>query len=224
MPLVYAVFNTVNNKYYIGQTIRTAEQRWRTHVNEALRGSNKYLHTAIRKHGIEAFRVFVIAEVDTDRLNQVERDFVALFQSNQKEYGYNRTSGGGDRFSKTPEEKESIRARMIGNKHSLGVKLTEDHKEKLRMAKGKDWATGKIFTSEHRRRMSESAKQRADLVESGRRLGLANKGKSQSPETKELRSKRRIGRKHSPETIAKMSAARKLWHQRKACVSYTIIN
>ena len=55
---IYCITNTVNGKQYIGQTIRTIEQRFKDHINKSkCNKDNQYLYTAMNKYGIENFYV-----------------------------------------------------------------------------------------------------------------------------------------------------------------------
>ena len=58
--LIYKITNKINNKCYIGQTIKTAEERWEEHKRHAFgthqNDINKTLYQAIRKYGLENAR------------------------------------------------------------------------------------------------------------------------------------------------------------------------
>ena len=98
---IYKITNLVNGKSYIGQTIRTIEERWKQHVKDS--NSNKddfYLHRAIRKYGKENF---VIEEIFStvkesifelkEELNDHEKYYIKLFNTYNPD-GYNMTLGG----------------------------------------------------------------------------------------------------------------------------------
>lgn len=54
---IYKITNTVNNKCYIGQTIKSIEFRFKEHVRRALKRSDRKSHlgAAIRHYGENAF-------------------------------------------------------------------------------------------------------------------------------------------------------------------------
>lgn len=53
MGYIYKIINKVNNKIYIGQTINSIEERWRSHKKN---NSNcTYLKRAFSKYGISNF-------------------------------------------------------------------------------------------------------------------------------------------------------------------------
>ena len=59
MGYIYKVTNNINGKMYIGQTRRTIEQRWKQHIYDSFNNSldTSAFHCAIRKYGIEAFKI-----------------------------------------------------------------------------------------------------------------------------------------------------------------------
>lgn len=91
---VYELRCKINDKGYVGQTIRTPKQRWRDHVYVALSGRSKLpLHRAIRKYGIENFTVRVIWTGSESKLNAAERRLIRRM-STMSPFGYNLTYGG----------------------------------------------------------------------------------------------------------------------------------
>lgn len=91
MGYVYKITNKINNKNYIGQTIRHYGQRWRNHRSEAFNiESQKYeypLYRAIRKYGLENFEFSVIEECDESILTEREIYWTKYYNSVQD--GYN---------------------------------------------------------------------------------------------------------------------------------------
>lgn len=88
------VTNLVNGKKYIGQTIRTVEDRWKQHIRNA-RLSNQnahYFQYAIRKYGPENFKVEVLEECPKEELDEKEMYYIKKY--NTYEDGYNLSLGG----------------------------------------------------------------------------------------------------------------------------------
>lgn len=92
--IVYGIYNTVNGKWYIGQTIhqfcgRYAGNKWHFHT------TNQYFKRSVAKYGCEKFKVFLLEQnVSTqDALNELEKKHIqekqAIFPN-----GYNFESGG----------------------------------------------------------------------------------------------------------------------------------
>lgn len=104
MGCVYKITNQVNNKAYIGYTIRTAEQRWQQHVNCAFNPQTKdgsYDHAlkrAIRKYGPQNFLIEVIESNDDKQyLAAREKYWIKYYKTCTllpDSHGYNLTIGG----------------------------------------------------------------------------------------------------------------------------------
>ena len=129
--LIYKITNTLNNKVYIGQTIRTLKERWDQHVNDAFKHDSKYaLYEDMRVFGIENF---TLEQIDT-ATNIKELDKKEIYwikQYDSVNQGYNLTDGGhgGNTYKyKTKEEmkitKEKISITKLGTKnaHAVSVK------------------------------------------------------------------------------------------------------
>lgn len=55
MGIIYKVTNEINDKVYIGQTIRDLEKRKKSHILQSQRGSSYYFHRALVKYGVSTF-------------------------------------------------------------------------------------------------------------------------------------------------------------------------
>ena len=62
--IVYKITNLINGKVYIGQTVRSLEERYRGHIQRANKGYMGKLYPAMRKYGIDNFKPEVIEEID----------------------------------------------------------------------------------------------------------------------------------------------------------------
>ena len=109
--LIYKITNKINNKCYIGQTIKTAEERWKEHQSHAF-GShpndiNKTLYQAIRKYGLKNFTFEVLQDnIETfEQLDKAEIYWIDYYNSFIK--GYNETFGG-QQYHKILPNKEII--------------------------------------------------------------------------------------------------------------------
>lgn len=104
MGIIYKITNLVNKKIYIGQTVRTLEQRWSEHKHTALKEDKTTypLYNAMRKYGIKSFTIELIEECDNSILNDREQYWISYFNSHGNN-GYNATDGGetiGDKLCK----------------------------------------------------------------------------------------------------------------------------
>ena len=98
-----------NGKKYIGQTCVEPETRWRN--GKRYSGLMK---RAIDKYGWENIvHTILFTELDADLANEIERQLIKQYQTNNPKYGYNITAGGdGFRGSGHSEEtKQALRKR-----------------------------------------------------------------------------------------------------------------
>lgn len=95
MKYIYQIKNILDNKVYIGQT-NNIKRRWEQHKNDLKRGAhdNPYLQKVYNKYGLDIFEFSVLHEEDCDqeRLNQLEEEYIAKYDS--YENGYNCNRGG----------------------------------------------------------------------------------------------------------------------------------
>ncbi len=164
MHHIYIVTNTVTSKQYVGLT-KNLKVRWNQH--RRMNGTAKYLHASIKKYGIEAFVFTHFADAfDLESAQTIER--LLISEHNTKiPHGYNLTDGGegiiGFVFSEESKQKmrnsakgqtrskesnEKRRIAMLGNKHGLGKKHTDEHKMKISIA-----GTGRKHTEEAKAKM-----------------------------------------------------------------------
>lgn len=93
MGYIYKIENQINNKVYIGKTTYSIEERWKQHLYRFKEGKEKYaLYLAMKKYGIENFKITKIEEYDNEFLNEKEIEWIANY--NSYEQGYNMTRGG----------------------------------------------------------------------------------------------------------------------------------
>lgn len=160
--IIYKVTNLINDKLYIGQTIKTLEHRKTQHENDSLYKSlksyNYPLHKAIRKYGKENFKW---EEIDVayskDELNKKEIYYIELYDTFHGD-GYNCTIGGEGTIGRTPSQETIEKNRQANsgeNNFWYGKKLSDEHKKKISESK-----KGKKLSDEHKRNISEAQKGR----------------------------------------------------------------
>lgn len=82
--IVYHVFNKLNGKAYVGQTIGSFEKRKARHLRIHQKGNNcKYLTAALRKYGPDSFVWSILTLINTnqDDLNLAEDYWISYFQT-----------------------------------------------------------------------------------------------------------------------------------------------
>jgi len=118
---IYAIKNNVNGKIYIGQTTRTLNKRIWEYKSAYNRNIfyNKYLLNSFNKYGWDNFEFSIIdTAINLSELNNKEIEYITKYNSNNKEFGYNIESGGGNAIP-TTETLEKM------SKSHLGIKQNE---------------------------------------------------------------------------------------------------
>lgn len=155
---IYCITCLTNGKMYIGQTSKTIEERFQSHIHKAEIGKNYALYRAIRKYGPENFTIEEVMFVEAptkeelkQKLDYLERRFIARYDTLR--HGYNMTIGGDG---------------------SIGLSWSKESRKKL----GKS-LKGRKFTEEHRKKISEAkrGKKRPPLSDEWKRkIGESCKG------------------------------------------------
>lgn len=104
---IYKIENQINGKVYIGQSVNITK-RWQEHRSRAFNSSdrcyNLYLYKAIRKYGLNNFSFEILEECPESELNSREIFYISLFNSSNKDNGYNLTKGGASILKYNYEE------------------------------------------------------------------------------------------------------------------------
>jgi len=162
---IYLITNSVNNKKYIGQTVRDYKKRWKSHIYSSK--NPKYtIHMAMRKYGISQFHFEVIDESasDLDELNDLEEFYISFYDT-YKGDGYNCTSGGGG-YEVSDETRQKLSVLNTGKTHS------DESKNKISTT-----LKGRTLSEETKKKMSESAKGKTPSVKTRQKMSEAKKGK-----------------------------------------------
>ena len=123
--IIYKITNLVNNKVYIGQTVHTVKERYNGSIAYT---KNIPLRNAIKKYGIENFKVTEpLSTAETkEELDEKEQIFIALYDSNNKEHGYNVLSGGHN-GKHSPESRKKIGDAQRGELNHMYGKRGKDN-------------------------------------------------------------------------------------------------
>ncbi len=128
--IVYMIRNRVNGKAYIGQTVRKLRQRLSHHKCAAKRGSLSPVHSAIRKYGLGAFVIEVLASAKSLlRLNALEEHFISKCGTLSPD-GYNVTKGRGNALRVTGW-RHTEETKQIMSRKAIGRKFTKEHRQNL---------------------------------------------------------------------------------------------
>ncbi|MBQ2639208.1 MAG: GIY-YIG nuclease family protein [Bacilli bacterium] len=128
---IYETTNLVNGKKYIGQHKSSK-------LNKQYLGSGVIIAKAVEKYGKENFDVRIIEECySKEELNEQEIYWIKFYNAVKDKNYYNVARGGY----------------FWGKPRKLGYKVSQETKDKISKAN-----SGRIFTEEHRRKISESRK------------------------------------------------------------------
>ena len=94
MAYIYKITNDINNKVYIGKTVKSIEKRWKEHCIDSKKTilEKRPLYSAIKKYGIEHFHIEQIEECNENNLS--DREIYWIEQYGSFKNGYNATLGG----------------------------------------------------------------------------------------------------------------------------------
>jgi group I intron endonuclease len=194
---VYLIRCLVSGRWYIGICVAAPAKRWADHCWTALRTESKtWLHRAIRKYGKEAFIIEHIASAKTwDDACAIERALIVQYDTFGRN-GYNMTRGGDGTVGHIPSEE----TRTARSNKLKGRVFSEEHRRKISENGKASW------TPERRARVSAQAKERmadpiykANLLAShgtpGYRAKMGDKarGRKQTPEQRAATSARQKG-------------------------------
>ena len=102
----YKISIDINNKVYIGQTKTSITKRWNAHLSRYNSGSNQGIYGAMKKYGINRFKIEKIVECPIEELNDLEQFYIKKYNSYYE--GYNLTLGGEGNSFLNLNEKEVI--------------------------------------------------------------------------------------------------------------------
>ena len=94
MSYIYKITNITNGKSYIGKTMKTIQERWDEHCHEYTkeRSEKRPLYAAMKKYGVENFKIEQVEECSDTILNERECYWIEYYGTFK--YGYNATLGG----------------------------------------------------------------------------------------------------------------------------------
>jgi len=131
MAIVYKITNKTNGKSYVGYTVRTLDQRWKSHQSSVRQGSKFRFHSAIRKYGVDDWNVETLFECDDiNECKKMEEHYIKDLFLMDKRFGYNAKPGDCGGWI-VPDEKYDgwvgkLKERNTGTLNSNSTKYTND--------------------------------------------------------------------------------------------------
>jgi group I intron endonuclease len=213
---VYQILNTVTGKRYVGSAVNF-QQRWHSHRNKLKKGlhHSQRLQNSWNKHGGDAFQFIVLEYTSRELAVEIEQKYIDHHQSFDPKCGYNIVPKAGSTIGRKAspqaiQRQSEAMLRRFANPEAR-AELSRSHKARYkdpdarkRQADGlrKTWARPEIrlkikaaFVNrwadpQERQKQSERVKKRYEDPEQRKKSGMSF-----------------LGKKHSAETIRKMSLA-----------------
>lgn len=113
---IYCIENLLDHKKYIGQSVNL-KKRLSKHLYELKnnRHFNDHLQQAWNKYGEENFKIFILDYCEKDELDKKEIYYIDLYNTMNRDYGYNKDSGGNK--CKTRNEESCDKMRTYWKEH-----------------------------------------------------------------------------------------------------------
>jgi group I intron endonuclease len=216
---VYKLICLNSNKIYIGKSINISK-RLQAHKYSQKRSSGRcFIENVIIKYGWDSFKVEILevfSDFDKAKDNKMllEREafFIALFNSTDKNIGYNICRYSQDRtgICHTNETKLKI------SKSKLGKRLSETHKNNIKTQMSSVENREKMRNHNLGKVMSDETKEKIRMSHIGKRHTTESKEKMKLPKSENFKEKiriSRIGKKHSEHTkdkLRKINVGKKL--------------
>ena len=152
MKKFYVYIHTCpNGKKYVGLTTTDPKDRWRK--GEGYK-SNKHFYSAIQKYKWDNIDHQVFEVNTKEEMFFLEKYFIAYYQTNNPDFGYNNSIGGekssaGCHFRCSEDKKIKISNSLKGKHSSLATEFKKGHIS---------WNKGKSMSDEQKRKISETLK------------------------------------------------------------------
>lgn len=160
--IIYKIENLITGKVYVGQTVRSLNQRIQSYKDEIrsfikgnLKAQRPIIHS-MNKYGIDNFRFFILDRASSQKeLDTKEQLWISIYSSYVPGIGYNLDRSRGGIGRRSPESNKKMSEAMLGEQNSF---------------------YGKRHTSETLQTMSNTHKGKIISNETRKKIGLALSG------------------------------------------------
>lgn len=192
--VIYKITNKINGKCYIGQTckkngfkdryVQYGESLIEKVYNHYLyrkerdEGYNIHLLRSIEKYGFDAFEVIEKFDIAFSRKELLlkEKCWIAIYKSNDDNFGYNKTLGGEGTYGYSFwNEKDESELKILRENKSKMMKGKNNPNYKRNQWAERTYEENQIIKNKRKKTMSEKSEE--ELKEISKKISEANKGK-----------------------------------------------
>lgn len=167
---IYCIENTINHKKYIGQSVNVYD-RWCKHRVKLNQNThdNDYLQKSWNKYGEDTFKFTLLEECSIDDLDEKETYYINLYNTLNRDYGYNLKTGGQLGGAIVSDYVRNKMSKAIKKSYQNNEYLSEEHRKmalkqwsnpeiKAKILGENNGMYGKHHSEEARKKISEARK------------------------------------------------------------------